>query len=576
MIDPPRSVFYDDVYFSAADGMAETRHVFLGGNDLPARWQGRGRFTVAETGFGTGLNFLTCWDEFDRTAPAGAFLDFISVEKYPLNVAQIRDYLSPWRDIISGRVDKLCAQYPMRVPGFHRMVFDGRVALTLIFGDVRDVMPQITARVDAWFLDGFTPAKNPDMWTPELYAEMARLSAPGAGFATFTAAGDVRRGLSAAGFTVEKTKGFAHKRDMLRGHYAGEEKALHPRTTTPRTVAIIGGGLAGTACAQVLREYGLTPTIYEQESSLATKGSGNRRGLFNPRFSAFRNAESDFYTSAFAIVARLMAAAGDQVEYGDSGALHLITDEERRKKLIRTAENWGWPADHMRVLRSAEASDVAGIPIAHAALYLPEAGYASPTALCAALARGTEIRTDTPIKDISALKEDAVILCNGVAAMDFVPSLKLHTVRGQVTIARGTERSAALKTALCYGGYVAPAFADGTHVVGASFQRWLTHTDLLAEDDRDNLAKLSDSVPAMAGLSPVSARAALRCSSHDRFPVIGAIDERVYVSAGHGSHGILSSVMGAHYLADLLRGGPLCLPGPSGAALHPARFLKIC
>jgi tRNA 5-methylaminomethyl-2-thiouridine biosynthesis bifunctional protein len=571
MIDPPRSDIYDDVYFSAAGGMDETRHVFLQGNDLPARWAGRDRFTVAETGFGTGLNFLTCWNEFDRTAKPGAFLDYVSVEKHPLTPAQIHDYLAPWRSVIGVRTEKLCARYPLRTAGFHRVVFDGRVALTLIFDDVTAALPRVDASVDAWFLDGFTPAKNPDMWTPELYTQMARLSAPGATFSTFTAAGDVRRGLSSAGFDVVKAKGFAHKRDMLTGRYGGARSALPPPGGHPGKVAIVGGGLAGAACARVLRDYGLTSVLHERESGIATQASGNIRGLYNPRLSAFRTPESDFYAAAFALTVRALKEM-EPPGYRACGALHLITDEDRRKKLTRAAENWGW-GDHMRLLDPLQAGDVAGVPLSHAALYLPDAGYVCPPDFCAVLTGGADVRTDQPVMNLDRIDADAVILCNGAGAMDFVPGLKLHTVRGQVTLAAPTARSANLTTNLCYGGYAAPV-SDGFHVVGASFQRWLSHTDVMAADDLDNLAKLSAAVPSMAGMAVVGARASLRCSSHDRFPVIGRVDGRVLVSAAHGSHGIISSLMGAHYLADLLRGGVSCLPRDTTAALSPRRFLR--
>lgn len=566
-MEPPRSEVFDDVYFSAAGGMAETRHVFLGGNDLPARWAERSHFTVAETGFGTGLNFLICWDEFDRTAKPGAFLDFVSVEKYPLTPAQICDYLAPWKSALGVRTKKLCAQYPLRTAGFHRLVFDGRVALTLIFDDVTAALPRVEAQVDAWFLDGFTPAKNPDMWTPELYTQMARLSAPGASVATFTAAGDVRRGLAAAGFDVTKVKGFAHKRDMLTGRYAAGVPAL--RRQAPKKIAIVGGGLAGTACARVFRDYGLTPVLYESENRVATQASGNLRGLYNPRLSAFRSPESDFYAAAFALTARTVKFAGD-VGQNPCGALHLITDEDRRKKFTRAVDHWGW-GEHMRLVDPTQASDIAGVFVSHPALYLPDAGYVCPPALCVSLADGIEPRFDHPVADINALDADAVILCNGVRAMDFVPDLKLHTVRGQVTLANSTEHSACLKTNLCYGGYAAPT-VDGVHVVGASFQRWLSHTDLMAEDDRDNLDKLARAVPSLTGLTIQGARASLRCSSHDRFPVIGQVDDRIFVSTAHGSHGIISSLLGAHYLADLLRGGASCLPTDTARALSPGRF----
>ncbi len=216
-----KSVQFDDVYFSAEDGLAETHHVFLKGNDLPARWQGAGegkaRFVVAETGFGTGLNFLATWKLFEETAEAGQALDFISFEKFPLSVAEIGEALLPWMDEFEGRVEAMLALYPLRVPGFHRLVLSERVTLTLVFDDVNEAMAQVERKVDCWFLDGFKPASNPGMWSEAVFVQMARLSKKGARFATFTSAGFVKRGLREVGFDVRKVPGFGSKWAMLVG-----------------------------------------------------------------------------------------------------------------------------------------------------------------------------------------------------------------------------------------------------------------------------------------------------------------------------------------------------------------------
>lgn len=211
---------FDDVYFSAGGGLAETRHVFLDGNGLPERWQRRQAFTICETGFGTGLNFLAAWELFVRTAEAGQTLHFISFEKYPLVTEEIRAMLTPLQPFtpaFTDSLDEMLALYPAKPEGVHRIRLDDAITLTLIFDDVNAAIPGLEASVDAWFLDGFAPAKNPDMWTDILFENMARLSAPGATLSTFTAAGAVRRGLAAAGFHIEKRPGFGHKRHMTIG-----------------------------------------------------------------------------------------------------------------------------------------------------------------------------------------------------------------------------------------------------------------------------------------------------------------------------------------------------------------------
>ncbi len=554
MGDAPRSELFDDVYFSADDGPGETAHVFLDGNNLPARWQGRDRFVIGETGFGTGLNFLLAWDLFERTADKGAFLDFVSVEKFPLSVEEIRKGLSPWSALLSPYLDKMLAQYPIRVPGFHRIVFDNRVVLTLIFGDANDVLPEIEANIDAWFLDGFTPAKNPDMWTDKVFTEMARLSNAGATFATFTSAGFVKRGLQAAGFSVEKKKGFGRKRDMLAGFIQGPQSTVaRPR----RKIAIAGAGLAGCAAAWVLTQYGFDPVLYDP-NGIASGASGNPVGIINPRFQAFRDAQSDFYTAAFAQTVRTFSRF-DDIGYTRCGSLHLVTDEEKEKRFTRSVENWGWHDAHMRYLPKEEASEIAGVTIDKAALYLPDSGQVNPSALCRAYAK------DIPLIEEKYSGDGPVIMATAIAE-----GLQAHTVRGQITIVKANEKSAALKTNICYGGYMSPSFT-GVHVIGSTFQKWLSDTTVRAEDDRDNLAKMAENIPGIGALEIIGQRAALRAASQDRFPIVGELNGKIY-SIAHGSHGIGTTLAAAHLLADFLRGGPFSLGKSTVNALSPARF----
>lgn len=220
----PRSQEFDDVYFSADDGLAESEYVFLDGNHLPRGWQAKQRFVICETGFGTGLNFLAAWKRFEETTDPEHTLHFISFEKYPLDSEEIAAHLQPWSDFFGGHLTRLVGLYPPLIPGFHRLVVTPRVTLTLVFDDVNDAFPQLQADVDAWFLDGFKPSTNPDMWSEIVFEQMKRLSYSGTRVATFTAAGQVRRGLQNAGFTVEKADGFGRKRDMTIGLFEGIQK----------------------------------------------------------------------------------------------------------------------------------------------------------------------------------------------------------------------------------------------------------------------------------------------------------------------------------------------------------------
>lgn len=564
MPDVPRSEQFDDVYFNSEDGPGETAHVFFDGNNLPQAWQGAERFTIGETGFGTGLNFLLAWQLFDRTAPKGAMLDYISVEKYPLTAAQIRDGLAQFSDLLSPCLEKFLSRYPMRVPGFHRIVFDNRVALTLIFDDAGDALSEVEGCVDAWFLDGFTPSRNPGMWTDRVFAEIARLSHKGTTLATFTSAGFVRRGLAAVGFEMQKRKGFGFKWSMLTGVFGNGADAFV--VGRPETIAIMGAGLAGCALSYVLPQYGFSFALYDP-AGIASGASGNPAGIINPRLSAFRTAETDFFTAAFAMAAREMPLLPD-TEYVVCGSLHLVTDEEKKKKFSRAVGNWGWAAEHMLYLDAERTSDVAGVSVMHPALFLPEGARVNPAKLCAAYAGGP----------VLAERPDAAVIIHAHGAFvapdpDF-SWLPVHTVRGQITSVAATAESAALKTTLCYGGYMSPALG-GMHVIGSTFQKWMADTNPVEEDDVSNLAKLVEAVPSLPPMARAGNRAALRLSAKDRFPVVGMVPDRAghFISTAFGSHGIIGSLLAAHIVADFLRGGPFCVGKSTLNALAAERFL---
>ena len=219
----PYASEFQDVYFSTDNGLEESRFVFLTQNNLATRFSALNAesFTIAETGFGTGLNFLSAWQLWSELAPANSQLHFISIEKYPLSIADLSKALAHW-PTLHDYSQPLQAQYTQLPTGKHPLSFaNGKVLLSLLIGDISEILPQLNTQVDAWFLDGFSPAKNPDMWSSALFLRMAKLAHAQTTFATFTSAGDVRRGLQAAGFQVQKLAGFGKKREMLRGCFVG-------------------------------------------------------------------------------------------------------------------------------------------------------------------------------------------------------------------------------------------------------------------------------------------------------------------------------------------------------------------
>ncbi|MFZ4537192.1 tRNA (5-methylaminomethyl-2-thiouridine)(34)-methyltransferase MnmD [Propionivibrio sp.] len=224
----PISEVYDDVYYSAAGGHFQARHVFLAGNNLPARWQGKKCFVILETGFGLGLNFLTTWLAWQNDPDRCEILRFVSLEKHPFRADDLELAHAVWPELALLAAE-LRERWPPLVPGEHRLEFDGgRVILTLVFGDAVETLPKIDAAVDAFYLDGFSPAKNPELWSPALCRSLARLALRGATLATWSVAGSVRLALRAAQFDVKKRPGFAGKRQMLVGRFGQPDIAEKP------------------------------------------------------------------------------------------------------------------------------------------------------------------------------------------------------------------------------------------------------------------------------------------------------------------------------------------------------------
>ncbi|MEH6404933.1 MAG: FAD-dependent 5-carboxymethylaminomethyl-2-thiouridine(34) oxidoreductase MnmC [Sneathiella sp.] len=340
-------------------------------------------------------------------------------------------------------------------------------------------------------------------------------------------------------------------------------------------VAIIGGGLAGCALAWTLRQMGQEPVVYEAGPELANGASGNASGLYNPRFSALRGPDADFYAAAYSLALRSFKILND-IDWCPTGVLHLMDTEKKVIRLHKTVTNWNWTPAHMRIVSADEASTIAGIDLQYDALYLPDGGSVAPKKLCAAYMRNIDCHLNTPVENLEDIDADVIVLACGPAVANFVPSLPMIPVRGQITQVKATQLSADIKCGICYEGYFMPA-KNGVHTLGATFQPAVNHSNIIKQDDQENIQKLAETIPGLeAGLEVVEQRASIRATSRNRFPIIGPApgQDNVYISAAHGSYGILSSLMGAHLLADMIMDQPRCLPADVIAALSPQRFKK--
>ncbi|NVK42631.1 MAG: bifunctional tRNA (5-methylaminomethyl-2-thiouridine)(34)-methyltransferase MnmD/FAD-dependent 5-carboxymethylaminomethyl-2-thiouridine(34) oxidoreductase MnmC [Oceanospirillaceae bacterium] len=629
--DTPVSGQFDDIYFNKDGGHAETEHVFLDGNRLRERFASLEApiFSIAETGFGTGLNFLCARALWLKLAPADACLHFVSVEKYPLRPGDLARALAHWPEFSNGS-EQLLAQYPPRAAGFHRLELDdGRVRLTLMFGDAIDSYSQLEARVDAWFLDGFAPAKNPDMWQPELFSQIARLSRPGTTLATFTAAGFVRRGLQAVGFRMEKAPGFGRKREMLRGAFGESERLLSLKpwfdlpesASRPASVLVIGGGLAGCSAAHSLARRGIRVQLIEQADVLASGGSGNRQGALYAKLPVKPTHQGKFHGSGLHYSHHLAKRLLGDDDWAACGLLQLALNEKELNRQQQLIDEAYYPAELVHAVSAAEAGTLAGLPIEQSGLFFELGGWISPPALCRALVDHPliEVHTDTRIgqlqrktsegwialgTDGTQLAADAVVIANASAAQTFEQSrhLPLKPIRGQVTHAPAPDSLPDLKTVVCGDGYIAPS-TGGTYAFGATFDLRDDSSDIRNQDHQRNLDTLSGTLPALAralATEPLEGRVGFRCSTPDYLPIIGPLPVRdrfledyarlrndrkwrfdtapthhpgLYISVGHGSKGLLTCPLGGELLAAVICAEPLPLPRDIVDALNPARFI---
>ncbi len=567
----PVSRHFDDVYFSNQDGLLETRHVFLSGNGFPERFASHPRplCVIAETGFGTGLNFLTLWQAFDtfRQTPSDAPLErlhFISFEKFPLSAPDLMAALARWPEL-AAYTAKLTEQWPLPFSGCHRLLFDGgRVTLDLWFGDVTSLLPacdsSMNQQVDAWFLDGFAPSKNPDMWTADVFNNMARLSRAGGTLATFTVAGFVRRGLQDAGFDVMKVKGFGEKKHMLSGTMNHPLHLPHPapwyrRPAAEKTtnIGIIGGGVASAVLALALLRRNYTVTLYCADKHLASGASGNRQGAVYPLLNGRNDVLERFFAHAFTFARRqyqTIAAQGVPFDHQWCGVSQLGYDAKSQGKIDQILAG-DWPPELATGLSQQELTDACGLACGNGGISYPLGGWLCPAQLTTELmalaekqglivhvnqrACGLQWREDqrwqVDFTDGPAAMHDSIVLANGADITDFTQSamLPVYAVSGQVSHVPTTPTLQKLKQVLCYDGYMTPENPRNQHhCIGASYHRADKCTDYRDDDQQQNRQRLIDCIPSEVwpnevNVSAGEARNGVRCATRDHLPMVGAL-----------------------------------------------------
>ncbi|MDC0603207.1 bifunctional tRNA (5-methylaminomethyl-2-thiouridine)(34)-methyltransferase MnmD/FAD-dependent 5-carboxymethylaminomethyl-2-thiouridine(34) oxidoreductase MnmC [Aliiglaciecola sp.] len=563
----PVACDFDDVYFSNHNGLLETRYVFLENNHLPQRWldESAQPFHIAETGFGTGLNFLASWQLFQQTAQPSRHLHFTSTEKFPLDKKDLILALTQWPELAEFS-EQLIQQYPDLVDGCHRLTFDkGRVLLDLHFGDVKQIFPTMhnskDGIVDAWFLDGFAPSKNPQMWNDELYEQLARLSKQGATLATFTAAGIVKRGLAQQGFTIKKVKGFGRKRDMLTGVFDCpdinrhsqsyfQRQSLRKKTSEPIHVGIIGGGIAAANLAISLVQKGLRVTIMCKDAELAKGASGNPQGGFYPQLNAQANITSRVQALAFGFAARRyqqILQAGFSYRHDWCGVLQLAFNDSVLARQNAMIEKSIWPSSLVEAYTTQQCTEHAGIDVPYSGFHIPQGGWICPPDLVtASIAYAQsigccEVKLNHYIKSVKSVSTgwqvesfeqslafDSVIIATGSELHHVEQSqcLPINLVRGQVEAIPTQAPIDSLKTVLCHKGYMTPAL-EGRHALGSTYIKEDTSRAYRQEEQATNLQTHQKAMSNASWVHELKTdnmgRAAIRCSLPDHLAVVGAL-----------------------------------------------------
>jgi tRNA 5-methylaminomethyl-2-thiouridine biosynthesis bifunctional protein len=575
----PVSTQFDDVYFSSISGIDETRYVFLQHNQLIQRWidDHPSVFTIAETGFGTGLNFLCACQQWLEHSQADQTLHFVSVEKFPLSREHLRQALQPWLEL-ETLSQALLNAYPALVPGWHTIELPslkqgaGNIVLHLFLGDINDWLEQITASVDAWFLDGFTPSRNPEMWGAHLFHSMARLSHSKTTMATFTAAGDVRRGLQAAGFKTQKAKGFGKKREMLYGYFDANQGPVAPVWLTEKPwfaheyhapsknkqAIVIGAGISGCATAYSLATRGWQVALIDQHKTVAGGASGNAQGVLYAKLSSDMNMQSEFYLSGYLHSLQLLKRVmPDKKQWNNCGVLQLAFSEKEFKRQQQFCENFDL-SDVLVPVNPDQASELAGTNIENSGLYFKDGAWVYPAAWCDALINHSNIQflseqtvcnitqnTDqrwhvsiesSDIKlqqrDSKSLTSDSVIICNAHDAKKLAPLSFLPTkpIAGQVSQLSCSNMQ--LNTVLCGDSYVTPTHNQQLNF-GATYRLKSEDCAITQADHDDNVAKLNQNFPSVAQQVDVknapTGRVSVRCTTPDYVPIVGAVcDEKAF------------------------------------------------
>ena len=574
------------MYFSKLHAEEESDYVYIDGNDLVNRWKNLepgSVFNVGELGFGAGVNFLTTLKRWKESSNLESWLNYYSIEGYPLSLQDLKKVHEKYPQLDSFSIS-LIENYPINCKGLQRIEFTKeRASLTLSYCDVGESLSNLdqnTNSFDAWFLDGFSPDRNPEMWNKSILKQITELSQNGTTFSTFSSSQKVRMEIEKNGFTSEIVSGFKNKRHMLKGKY--EEKKEKKGKKSKKIIGIIGAGLAGCSLARILSSKGHEVTVIEKLSKYQKSKLSHQALVLYPRLSAYDSPYSQFCLQSFLYSTSFYEEIGEP-HWNKTGVLVLDFNQETQKRhqsllSVRNDKEIFIPVN------SKEASDLAGIQVDKPGLFFPKAGWLDQIGICNAMLDDGNINfiEDEEIKKIrkgvkfeilsqhNKYEFDQICLCNSFEIGRFLDLPGLKKKRGQTTAVKNNKTLNNLKLPICAKGYISPTKSEIT-ILGSTYND-KKDEEVLLEDHIDNIEKAR--IISEVDMKILGGRVGFRATTSDRLPLVGQVGD-FYVHTGHGSRGSTSSPICSHFISDLICNDLPLLDLQVANALKPERFKDL-
>lgn len=580
---------YDDLYHSASGAISQANYVFLAGNGLPERWQKKEQFTILETGFGLGNNFLATWDAWRKDPQRSQRLHFVSFEAHPFSAADLALMLQHTTSELQPLVNRLVAQWPVLTPGIHRLEFEsGRVTLTLFFGEIERSSKLMQCQADAFYLDGFAPRVNPAMWSPELFGQLVRMSAPGATAATWCSAAQVRRDLQNAGFVVERYPGFAFKRHMIRASLRPHlGRRLPSKPEGP--VVIVGGGIAGAATAYALAQRGIASQVLDPIFSLGLGGAhhGHAAVALTPLLTS-DDAPRARLSRAGVLLAWQRWAPFLNHSLMPTGALTQCFSTSEAQSLAKTIQELGFDTDWVQYIGAGQRLEPNGIALRYGGAYFSKGLTVYPELLLQQLlshplitpvaARVCAVENQHGMWHLTTeqhgeIRTEQVVLANAAGSKSLLASLvpqadrvlSMDELGGQSSVIAAQALTFTSQSILAGQGYVVPVDA-ARYVVGSTYEA--VDAGISLSSHQQIMQKVGELMPLKSAAPALAAWFGQRVALADHFPVVTQALPGLWVNTGYGSYGFSWAAIAADLISTHLAAEPVVLERDLSRALY--------